>query len=271
MDERSNPRSWGYERDNSQRDRFRGGPSPGKSRSITDRVTLAAGIGGGDLMRRIHATCQPLDPSGAYHACRPGCAGAARTPDGEGSADCPPQPPHVENVSVRHGKAGVPAGPVPDPHRSTRQRRQTPSAGAPSSSVAAPASSPRGAAMFRVSHQGDGIDDADTIDSAREIVRGRPPRPRIDPGIPGRNRGLFRSPRSWGTGSVVDVGRTTPAAGPAVARLEPACLQVLRRSEQDLESMRAIVIESTCSMFDEVWQGKGAIRRRVRGFTFPSS
>ena len=29
--------------------------------------------------------------------------------------------------------------------------------------------------MFRVSHQGEGIDDADTIEGAREIVRGQPP------------------------------------------------------------------------------------------------
>jgi hypothetical protein len=28
--------------------------------------------------------------------------------------------------------------------------------------------------MFRVSRRGDGIDDADTIESAREIVRGQP-------------------------------------------------------------------------------------------------
>jgi hypothetical protein len=29
--------------------------------------------------------------------------------------------------------------------------------------------------MFRVSQRGDGIDDADTIDGARAIVRGQPP------------------------------------------------------------------------------------------------
>jgi hypothetical protein len=29
--------------------------------------------------------------------------------------------------------------------------------------------------MFRVSHRGEGIDDADTIQGAREIVRGQPP------------------------------------------------------------------------------------------------
>jgi hypothetical protein len=29
--------------------------------------------------------------------------------------------------------------------------------------------------MFRVSHQGDGIDDAETIDEARAVVRGQPP------------------------------------------------------------------------------------------------
>ncbi len=29
--------------------------------------------------------------------------------------------------------------------------------------------------MFRVSQQGGGIDDADTIEGAREVVRGRPP------------------------------------------------------------------------------------------------
>jgi hypothetical protein len=29
--------------------------------------------------------------------------------------------------------------------------------------------------MFRVSHKGDGIDDADTLEGAREIVQGRPP------------------------------------------------------------------------------------------------
>jgi hypothetical protein len=29
--------------------------------------------------------------------------------------------------------------------------------------------------MFRVSHQGEGIDDAESIVAAREIVRGQPP------------------------------------------------------------------------------------------------
>jgi hypothetical protein len=29
--------------------------------------------------------------------------------------------------------------------------------------------------MFRISQRGEGIDDADTIDGARGIVRGRPP------------------------------------------------------------------------------------------------
>jgi hypothetical protein len=29
--------------------------------------------------------------------------------------------------------------------------------------------------MFRVSHRGEGIDDADTIEGARGIVRGHPP------------------------------------------------------------------------------------------------
>jgi hypothetical protein len=29
--------------------------------------------------------------------------------------------------------------------------------------------------MFRVSHRGEGIDDADTIEGAREIVRGQQP------------------------------------------------------------------------------------------------
>ena len=29
--------------------------------------------------------------------------------------------------------------------------------------------------MFRVSHKGEGIDDADTIDGARDIVRSQPP------------------------------------------------------------------------------------------------
>jgi hypothetical protein len=29
--------------------------------------------------------------------------------------------------------------------------------------------------MFRVGHRGEGIDDAETIGGAREIVRGRPP------------------------------------------------------------------------------------------------
>jgi hypothetical protein len=29
--------------------------------------------------------------------------------------------------------------------------------------------------MFRVSHKGEGIDDAETIDDAREIVRGQEP------------------------------------------------------------------------------------------------
>ena len=29
--------------------------------------------------------------------------------------------------------------------------------------------------MIRVSHQGGSIDDAETIDGAREIVRGQPP------------------------------------------------------------------------------------------------
>ena len=29
--------------------------------------------------------------------------------------------------------------------------------------------------MFRVSHEGEGIADADTIDGVREVVRGQPP------------------------------------------------------------------------------------------------
>jgi hypothetical protein len=29
--------------------------------------------------------------------------------------------------------------------------------------------------MFRVSHRGEGIDDADTLEGARGIVRGQPP------------------------------------------------------------------------------------------------
>jgi hypothetical protein len=29
--------------------------------------------------------------------------------------------------------------------------------------------------MFRVSHRGEGIDDADTIEGAREVVLGQPP------------------------------------------------------------------------------------------------
>jgi hypothetical protein len=32
-----------------------------------------------------------------------------------------------------------------------------------------------GAVMFRLSRNGEGIDDADAIDGAREIVRGQPP------------------------------------------------------------------------------------------------
>ena len=31
--------------------------------------------------------------------------------------------------------------------------------------------------MFRVSHRGEGIDDAEAIEGARQIVRGRPPGP----------------------------------------------------------------------------------------------
>jgi hypothetical protein len=32
-----------------------------------------------------------------------------------------------------------------------------------------------GFTKFRVSHKGEGIDDADTIEGAREIARGQPP------------------------------------------------------------------------------------------------
>jgi hypothetical protein len=32
-----------------------------------------------------------------------------------------------------------------------------------------------GAVMFRVSHRGDGIDDVDSIEGARQVVRGQPP------------------------------------------------------------------------------------------------
>jgi hypothetical protein len=39
----------------------------------------------------------------------------------------------------------------------------------------ASAPSPGGGAMFRVSHRGEGIDDADTLEGARRIVRGQPP------------------------------------------------------------------------------------------------
>src|SRR5262249_26779004 len=39
----------------------------------------------------------------------------------------------------------------------------------------ASAPSPGGGAMFRVSHRGEGIDDADTIEGARGIVRGQSP------------------------------------------------------------------------------------------------
>jgi hypothetical protein len=41
-----------------------------------------------------------------------------------------------------------------------------------------------GAAMFRVSQRSEGIDDADTIEGAREIVRGQPPGWYIDTGDP---------------------------------------------------------------------------------------
>jgi hypothetical protein len=37
-----------------------------------------------------------------------------------------------------------------------------------------------GAAMFRLSRKGEGIEDADTIDGAREIVRGQPSGGRYD-------------------------------------------------------------------------------------------
>src|SRR5262249_47779355 len=48
--------------------------------------------------------------------------------------------------------------------------------GAPSSSWGRPRHpSPGGAAIFRVSHRGEGIDDADTIEGAREIAQGQPP------------------------------------------------------------------------------------------------
>ena len=52
--------------------------------------------------------------------------------------------------------------------------------------------------MFRVSHRGEGVDDADTIEGAREIVRGQSPRRydvdeiRADP-LP-----LGHTSRSWG-------------------------------------------------------------------------
>jgi hypothetical protein len=52
--------------------------------------------------------------------------------------------------------------------------------------------------MFRVSHQGEGIDDADTIDGAGEIVRDQPARRydvdeiRADPFLSGHTS------RSWG-------------------------------------------------------------------------
>jgi hypothetical protein len=54
--------------------------------------------------------------------------------------------------------------------------------GSPSVLLCGPGIPPkRGAAMFRVSHQGENIDDADTIDGARKIVRG-PLRRGRDPG-----------------------------------------------------------------------------------------
>jgi hypothetical protein len=34
---------------------------------------------------------------------------------------------------------------------------------------------PLGAALFRVSHKGEGIDDADSIEGARQVVWGQPP------------------------------------------------------------------------------------------------
>jgi hypothetical protein len=61
--------------------------------------------------------------------------------------------------------------------------------------------------MFRVSHKGEGIDDADTIEGAREIVQGQPPgrydvdEIRADPfpaGHTSRQWGrLIRHPDGW--------------------------------------------------------------------------
>lgn len=52
--------------------------------------------------------------------------------------------------------------------------------------------------MFRVSHRGEGIDDADTIEGAREIVRGQPPgRYEVDEIRAGPLRSGLTS-REWG-------------------------------------------------------------------------
>ena len=52
--------------------------------------------------------------------------------------------------------------------------------------------------MFRVSHRGEGIDDADTIEGARGIVRGEPPgRYDVDE-IRGEPFPSGHTSRSWG-------------------------------------------------------------------------
>jgi hypothetical protein len=71
------------------------------------------------------------------------------------------RPPVVEAVAVARADATLP------------DRRLQP--GCPGGSGVALASSTGGAAMFGVSHRGEGIDDADDIEGAREIVRGQPP------------------------------------------------------------------------------------------------
>ena len=49
--------------------------------------------------------------------------------------------------------------------------------------------------MFRLNHNGEGIDDADTIDGARQIVQGQPPRRGRDPG---RAVPVGDTSRQWG-------------------------------------------------------------------------
>jgi hypothetical protein len=70
--------------------------------------------------------------------------------------------------------------------------------------------------MLRVSHQGEGIDDADTIDGAREIVRGQAPgrydvdEIRAEP-LEAAELPIFVDARPAGAGESVDARPLEPA------------------------------------------------------------